>query len=399
MKKLSPFEAYIALIKGYCILSALFLPKAFVNGGWGISLIFLTASGVLSLIACFKLVDAGLALKIYSYPLVVQRVLGKRARLVIEVIIALTQYSFVISHITFLIASCKTTVDSLFSTESNVAYYCITICVICTFLSWVRNLAKFSFTFLLGNILVLITICYVLGYAINLIRQNHGVVPGAAFLNPSGYISTLGITIYCYEGIGIVMPVMAASEQPERFKEMLTYAVLTLIVVYSIFSEVSYMAWGDTLDEPLVTEMLPADNVSVILIKFLYSLNLICSFPIAIQPTFTAVEAWFCGCLCLRERQTCLYWVQNFSRFLVCISAIVIATCLADKIDKFLGLIGSFLCAPLALFFPALVHLNLIAKSRSEKIYDLVFIFISICIFFFCTVQSMLTWNVEAVAH
>ena len=65
-------------------------PKAFVNGGWGVSAIFLTVSGWLSCIACLKLVDAGLALDIYSYPLVVEKILGKKMRLILEVCIALT---------------------------------------------------------------------------------------------------------------------------------------------------------------------------------------------------------------------------------------------------------------------------------------------------------------------
>ena len=252
VQKLTPFDSYIALLKGYCILSILFLPKAFANGGWGVSQMFLIFSGVLSLIACLKLVDAGLALQIYSYPLVVQKVLGKRARFIIEIIIALTQFSFVISHITFLVSSCKTTFDTLFNTDSNLLYYCLAVGLICTLLSWVRNLAKFSFTFLIGTFLILCTAIFVMVYAIRLLSAN-GIGPGVVFFNESGYISTLGLTIYCYEGIGIVMPVMAASEQPERFKEMLIYAFITLISIYIVFSEVSYIAWGITLDEPIVT--------------------------------------------------------------------------------------------------------------------------------------------------
>ena len=60
VKKLTPFETYIALIKGYCVLSVLIAPKAFVNGGFGVSGFFVAASGILSLLAALKLVDAGL---------------------------------------------------------------------------------------------------------------------------------------------------------------------------------------------------------------------------------------------------------------------------------------------------------------------------------------------------
>ena len=100
---MTPFETYIALIKGYCVLSVLISPKAFVNGGYGVSGIFIAGSGIVSLLACLKLVDAGLATNIYSYPLVVEKILGKKSRVIVEIAITLTQFSFVISHITFLI--------------------------------------------------------------------------------------------------------------------------------------------------------------------------------------------------------------------------------------------------------------------------------------------------------
>ena len=161
VKKLSPFETYVALIKGYCVLSILLAPKAFLNGGGGISTIFVLTSGILSMIACLKLADVGLALNLYSYPLSIEKILGRKSRIVLEVAIALTQFSFVISHITFLIESCKTTIDTLWKTDSKIEIYMIIVIVVYSLLSWVRNLASFSFTFLVGNILILLTSVYV----------------------------------------------------------------------------------------------------------------------------------------------------------------------------------------------------------------------------------------------
>ena len=87
---------------------------------------------------------------------------------------------------------------------------------------------------------------------------------------------------------------------------MLTYAYITLIVLYVSFAELCYIAWGTNLDDPLITQMLPAENGAVILIKFLFSLNLLCSYPIIIGPTNTAVETLLCGCL--KNKKRTLYW-------------------------------------------------------------------------------------------
>ena len=87
---------------------------------------------------------------------------------------------------------------------------------------------------------------------------------------------------------------------------MLTYAIITLIIIFIAFSELCYMTWGSNLTEPYVTQMLPKDQLGVILIKFLFSLNLICSYPIMIYPANLSIESWFCGCI--RNRKV-KYWV------------------------------------------------------------------------------------------
>ena len=76
-------------------------------------------------------------------------------------------------------------------------------------------------------------------------------------------------------------------------------------------------------------------------------------------------------------------------RTVVVVVSVVIALTVASKIDKFLGLIGALLCAPLAMTIPALIHLRLLAKTTTEKIVDMILIVGSIIILTFCTIQSL----------
>ena len=75
------------------------------------------------------------------------------------------------------------------------------------------------------------------------------------------------------------------------------------------------------------------------------------------------------------------------------------AVTLAHKMDKFLGLIGALLCAPLALTMPALLHLKLIAQSKKEKLFDILILFISVVVLVFSTIQSLETWNSGDSVH
>ena len=58
---------------------------------------------------------------------------------------------------------------------------------------------------------------------------------------------------------------------------------------------------------------------------------------------------------------------------------------LASKLDKFLGLLGSLFCAPLALTAPAMIHLKLIAKTKTEKWIDISIIVLSLVVLLFST--------------
>ena len=46
-RKMSAFETYIALLKGYCAIAILIMPKAFANGGWAASAALEVAAAVI----------------------------------------------------------------------------------------------------------------------------------------------------------------------------------------------------------------------------------------------------------------------------------------------------------------------------------------------------------------
>ena len=83
----------------------------------------------------------------------------------------------------------------------------IIICIY-TPISWVRNIAKFSFTYLLGNLLILLAVLFVSIYCCMVLGRQDGIGEGIKFINESEYLNAVGMSVYCFEGIGIVMPIM-----------------------------------------------------------------------------------------------------------------------------------------------------------------------------------------------
>ena len=178
--------------------------------------------------------------------------------------------------------------------DTNIWPYFIAVLAVLTSIAWVEDIKKFSFTFLVGNLLILLTIITVSVYCIWLMIDK-GMGPPVPAYNPDGFWATVGFAIYSYEEIGIVMPVLAKAENPESFNKVLVYAIATLSVIFVTFGEIAVLAFGSDLNEPFITQMLPAGNMGVSMIKILFTFNLICSYPITINPTNTIIESYMLG--------------------------------------------------------------------------------------------------------
>ena len=92
--------------------------------------------------------------------------------------------------------------------DSSPWLWAILITLIATPMSWVRNIANFSFTFLLGNILIAWAVIVCSYYAFATLISNADFGPNLELVNEEHYLITVGFAIYSFEGIGIVMPVM-----------------------------------------------------------------------------------------------------------------------------------------------------------------------------------------------
>ena len=87
------------------------------------------------------------------------------------------------------------------------------------------------------------------------------------------------------------MPVMREVEKPELYPIQTIGALIFLCTIYVLFAFTCYYAWGSNLDQPVVTEMLPPDNHFVQVMKLLFCLNLMISYPVTIVPVYHALEA------------------------------------------------------------------------------------------------------------
>ena len=138
----------------------------------------------------------------YSYSEIVKKSFGKRGKYILDLMIFSSQYCFTISSIVFQVSSLRDLVILYYfggKTQEEVEAkpivsssitladiidlwdiwtYGMVIIFILTMLSWVRQIAKFSFTFLFANILLLFSVITVIGFSLAHIYNQGGFGPG-----------------------------------------------------------------------------------------------------------------------------------------------------------------------------------------------------------------------------
>ena len=89
------------------------------------------------------------------------RALGKRGKVILDIMIAATQFSFSLSLASYITTAWQNVIKSVAGIEINIWVLGVALLFILVPIAWVRNISKFSFTFLVGNLLILTTVVIV----------------------------------------------------------------------------------------------------------------------------------------------------------------------------------------------------------------------------------------------
>ena len=175
------------------------------------------------------------------------------------------------------------------------------------------------------------------------------------------------------------------------------------MLLYFIFGFFMLFAYGDLLlKSPIITETVTdleeekhihdkhryVDYV-LLIIKVLFSLNLIFSYPLVIFPANIIIEEnLYKGWPKSMRRK----WFKNLNRTLMVVFTVVVSILMAKQLDKFLALLGALGCTPITFTLPTLFHLYLCKPTGWERTLDIFVIAVSLVIFVFCSGYAVFVW-------
>ncbi|XP_058098615.1 amino acid transporter AVT3B-like [Magnolia sinica] len=153
----------------------------------------------------------------------------------------------------------------------------------------------------------------------------------------------LGVAVYAFEGIGMVLPLESETADKAKFGKILAVSMAFIALMYGSFGALGYLAFGAETNDIITTNF--GSGLVSTLVQLGLSINLFFTFPLMMNPVHEVFERRFWGgrfCLWLR-------WIVVLGVCLVALSV--------PNFADFLSLVGSSVCIVLGFVLPSLFHL------------------------------------------
>lgn len=152
----------------------------------------------------------------------------------------------------------------------------------------------------------------------------------------------IGVAVYAFEGIGMVLPLESEARDKEKFGRVLGLGMAVISLLFGAFGALGYFAFGSETKDIITTNLGP--GIVSTLVQLGLCINLFFTFPIMMNPVYEVVERRLCS------SRYCL-WLRWLMVLVVCLVALSV-----PNFADFLSLIGSGVCVVLAFVLPAIFY-------------------------------------------
>ena len=174
-----------------------------------------------------------------------------------------------------------------------------------------------------------------------------------AFGGFSVFFYGMGVAVYAFEGIGMVLPLESEAKDKDKFGKVLGLSMAFISLMYGGFGALGYFAFGEETKDIITTNL--GQSLVSSLVQIGLCVNLFFTFPLMMNPVYEVVERRFCdGSYCI--------WL----RWAVVLAVSLVALMVPNFAD-FLSLVGSSVCCVLGFALPALFHLIVFKNTLSRK--------------------------------
>lgn len=331
------------------------LPYSFKKTGWVMGLLMLFSVAFLTYYCMMLLVQTRRRVesmaefpKINSFGDLGYATSGPFGRICIDIMIVLTQAGFCVSYLIFISTtlvylSNNNTSSTILSSSLGFTPKVLFIWVCFPFqlgLNAIPSLTHLAPLSIFADVVDVGAMGVVMIKDVFIFLENRP--PLKTFGGLSVFLYGLGVAVYAFEGIGMVLPLESESKEKEKFGGVLGLGMIIISLLFGAFGCLGYLAFGEETQAIITTNL--GQGMLSALVQLGLCVNLFFTFPMMMNPVYEVMERRLCNskyCLWLR-------WLL--------VLMVTLVTLLVPNFADFLSLVGSSFCVFLSFVFPALFH-------------------------------------------
>lgn len=321
------------------------LPYTFMRTGWAAGLAVLLGVAALTFHCMMLLVRTRRRLepcKIASFGDLGMAVSGPLGRLAVDCMIVLSQAGFCVGYLIFICNSLAHLLPSLPKPSFVLAMLPFQLA-----LNSVRSLTLLAPISIFADLVDLGAMGVVLGQDLSVLAS--APPPVRACGSPAALLYGVGVAVYAFEGIGMVLPLEAEAADKPRFGRALALSMAFIAAMYGLFGALGYLAFGDDTRDIITTNLGP--GWLTVLVQVGLCVNLFFTMPVMMNPVYEVAERWACG------NRYC-WWLRW-----ALVAAVSAAAVAVPNFADFLSLVGSSVCVVLGFVLPAAFHLKVLGPD------------------------------------
>nr|CAD1844698.1 unnamed protein product [Ananas comosus var. bracteatus] len=265
------------------------LPYTFMRTGWAAGLAVLLGVAALTFHCMMLLVRTRRRLepcKIASFGDLGMAVSGPLGRLAVDSMIVLSQAGFCVGYLIFICNSLAHLLPSLPKPSFVLAMLPFQLA-----LNSVRSLTLLAPISIFADLVDLGAMGVVLGQDLSVLAS--APPPVRACGSPAALLYGVGVAVYAFEGIGMVLPLEAEAADKPRFGRALALSMAFIAAMYGLFGALGYLAFGDDTRDIITTNLGP--GWLTVLVQVGLCVNLFFTMPVMMNPVYEVAERWACG--------------------------------------------------------------------------------------------------------
>ena len=196
---------------------------------------------------------------------------------------------------------------------------------------------------------------------------------------------TLGIMVFAYQSIGVIIPLEEKMEDKSKFHKYMLGSSFTYMVITGILGVICYLAFALLLSNNqykeigLVTLILPLDGIGwwkilIIALILLYAASLLPRYAFSVYPIYRIQLQIIFGRLSLSQGGR--KWVKGALRIINAFITCLLAYYAAHYLIYVVTLIAALFSIPLSLILPGWFHYTLFATESLGRINCLLDLFL-----------------------